>query len=59
MQRRKQLFTHMTINASPKMFHCNGFRATLLLLKLQKTTISTYLAISSSNNLRTRPLSSS
>jgi len=48
MQRRKRLLTHMTINASAKMLHCNGFRATFLLLKLQKNTISTYLATLSS-----------
>lgn len=46
MQRRKRLLTHMTINASAKMFHCKGFRATFLLLKLQRNTISTYQAIS-------------
>lgn len=59
MERKKRLITHMTINASAKMFHCNGFRATFLLLKLQKKTISTSKAVSSSFNLRNLPLSSS
>lgn len=59
MQRRKRLITHMMINVSAKMVHCNGFRATFLLLKLQKNTISTYLAILSSYNLRNLPLSRS